>query len=179
MDSLLEGEIEDLDLLECFFLEALYCSLGASLLEDGRIKFDEGIKRLSSMPTADTEGVWARPGELPGRNLDPFFGAGLQKRWTCFSLFLPVSCGRCYAQGYKCVTCSSRSTPESPLQEEAVPLTPSWLLLLRLWLSSPYLTHSRVPHFPLGSPKCLIDQQISHRRVPYKGFKILREYVCP
>lgn len=94
MDSLLEGEIEDLDLLECFFLEALYCSLGSSLLEDGRVKFDECIKRLSSMPTADTEGSWARPGELPGRNPDPFFGAGFQRRWTCFSLFLPVSCGQ-------------------------------------------------------------------------------------
>lgn len=94
MDSLLEGEIEDIDLLECFFLEALYCSLGSSLLEDGRVKFDECIKRLSSMPTADTEGSWARPGELPGRNPDPFFGAGFQRRWTCFSLFLPVSCGQ-------------------------------------------------------------------------------------
>lgn len=69
LDSLLEGEIEDLDLLECFFLESLYCSLGSSLLEDGRIKFDECIKRLSSMPTADTEGSWARPGELPGRKI--------------------------------------------------------------------------------------------------------------
>lgn len=77
MDSLLEGEIEDMDLLECFFLEALYCSLGSSLLEVGRIRFDEYVKHLSSMPTADTEGVWARPGELPGRNHDPFFGAGL------------------------------------------------------------------------------------------------------
>ena len=44
LDALLEGEIEDPDLLECYFLEALYCSLGASLLEDGRIKFDECIK---------------------------------------------------------------------------------------------------------------------------------------
>jgi dynein heavy chain len=68
LDSLLEGEIEDLDLLECFFLEALYCSLGSSLLEEGRVKFDECIKRLSSMPTVDSEGNWARPGELPGRN---------------------------------------------------------------------------------------------------------------
>lgn len=77
MDSLLETEIEDPDLLECFFLEALYCSLGSSLLEEGRVKFDEAIKRFSSMPTQDIEGIWARPGELPGRHRDPFSGAGL------------------------------------------------------------------------------------------------------
>ena len=68
LDSLLEGEIEEPDLLECYFLEALYCSLGACLLEDGRAKFDECIKRIASLPTADTEGIWAGPRELPGRN---------------------------------------------------------------------------------------------------------------
>ena len=68
LDSLLEGEIEEPDLLECYFLEALYCSLGSCLLEDGRAKFDECIKRIASLPTADTEGIWASPGELPGRN---------------------------------------------------------------------------------------------------------------
>lgn len=68
LDVLLEGEIEDPDLLECHFLEALYCSLGAALLDHGRIKFDECVKRLASLPTAETEGVWASPGELPGRN---------------------------------------------------------------------------------------------------------------
>uniref|UniRef100_A0A2K5DJP1 Dynein axonemal heavy chain 10 n=1 Tax=Aotus nancymaae TaxID=37293 RepID=A0A2K5DJP1_AOTNA len=65
LDALLEGEIEDPDLLECYFLEALYCSLGASLLEDGRVKFDECIKRLASLTTVETDGVWASPGELP------------------------------------------------------------------------------------------------------------------
>lgn len=66
LDALLEGEIEDPDLLECYFLEALYCSLGATLLEDGRSKFDECIKRLASLPSAAAEEEWANPGELPG-----------------------------------------------------------------------------------------------------------------
>ncbi|KAM5237710.1 dynein axonemal heavy chain 10 [Ctenodactylus gundi] len=66
LDALLENETEDPDLLECYFLEALYFSLGASLLEAGRVKFDECVKRLSSLSTVDTEGVWAKPGELPG-----------------------------------------------------------------------------------------------------------------
>jgi dynein heavy chain len=84
LDALLEGELEDPDLTECYFLEALYCSLGASLLEDGRIKFDDCIKRLASLSIAETEGVWASPGELPGRNqVSPlsaaFFGLGLSR----------------------------------------------------------------------------------------------------
>ncbi|KAI4568749.1 hypothetical protein MJG53_014367 [Ovis ammon polii x Ovis aries] len=70
LDSLLEGEIEEPDLLECYFLEALYCSLGSCLLEDGRAKFDECIKRIASLPTADTEGIWANPGELPVHTVD-------------------------------------------------------------------------------------------------------------
>lgn len=68
LDAFLEGEIEDPDLLECFFLEALYCSLGACLLDFGRNRFDECIKRLASLPSAELDGVWAQPGELPGRN---------------------------------------------------------------------------------------------------------------
>lgn len=68
LDAFLEGEIEDPDLLECFFLEALYCSLGACLLDFGRVRFDECIKRIASLPSAELDGVWARPGELPGRS---------------------------------------------------------------------------------------------------------------
>lgn len=71
LDALLEGEMEDPDLVECCFLEALYCSLGASLLDEGRARFDEGVKRLASLPSADTEGVWANPGELPGGDRVP------------------------------------------------------------------------------------------------------------
>ncbi|ERE76020.1 dynein heavy chain 8, axonemal [Cricetulus griseus] len=91
MDSLLEGEIEDMDLLECFFLEALYCSLGSSLLEVGRIRFDEYVKHLSSMPTADTEGVWARPGELPGHlpTLYDFHFDSKRNYWIPWSKLVP------------------------------------------------------------------------------------------
>lgn len=71
LDTLLEGEVEDPDLLESCFLEALYCSLGAALLDDGRARFDECVKRLASLPTADAEGVWASPGQLPGGNRAP------------------------------------------------------------------------------------------------------------
>ncbi|XP_058137242.1 dynein axonemal heavy chain 10 [Dasypus novemcinctus] len=91
LDALLEGEIEDPDLLECFFLEALYCSLGASLIEDGRIKFDECIKRIASLPTADTAGVWASPGKLPGHlpTLYDFHFDPKREQWVPWSLLVP------------------------------------------------------------------------------------------
>lgn len=60
---------ENPDVLECFFLEALYCSLGASLLDAGRIKFDENVKRISCMSVVQGENILAKPGELPGRTL--------------------------------------------------------------------------------------------------------------
>lgn len=57
------------DVLECFFLEALYSSLGAALLDAGRIKFDEHVKRISCMSVVRDDNVLAKPGELPGRIL--------------------------------------------------------------------------------------------------------------
>ncbi|XP_025789014.1 dynein heavy chain 10, axonemal [Puma concolor] len=91
LDALLEGEIEEPDLLECYFLEALYCSLGAALLEDGRIKFDECIKRLASLPSVDTEGEWASPGELPGHlpTMYDFHFDSAQKKWIPWNKLVP------------------------------------------------------------------------------------------
>lgn len=66
LEALIEAEVEEPDVLECYFLEALYCSLGASLLEAGRGKFDDFIKRISSMSTVNDEMTLAKPGELPG-----------------------------------------------------------------------------------------------------------------
>ena len=40
-------------LLECYFLQALTWSLGAALLEDGRVKFDSLVKRLSGLSQND------------------------------------------------------------------------------------------------------------------------------
>ncbi|KAL8180178.1 UNVERIFIED_CONTAM: Dynein heavy chain 10, axonemal [Gekko kuhli] len=70
LDALIEQEIDDPDVLECYFLEALYSSLGASLLEAGRPKFDDFVKRLSSMSTVNDEMTLARPGELPVPTVD-------------------------------------------------------------------------------------------------------------
>lgn len=131
LDTLLEGEMEDPDLVECCFLEALYCSLGASLLDDGRERFDESIKRLASLPTADTEGVWASPGQLPGGNRAPpvsllgILGARFSEESDLCSpvrvavwVFQPVRFSRetCSGQStwryprekFECVDCSGR-----------------------------------------------------------------------
>ncbi|XP_054568736.1 dynein axonemal heavy chain 10 [Eptesicus fuscus] len=91
LDAFLEGEIEDPDLLECFFLEALYCSLGACLLDFGRVRFDECTKRLASLPSAEVDGVWARPGELPAQlpTLYDFHFDPAQKRWVPWSKLVP------------------------------------------------------------------------------------------
>lgn len=67
LDALLEKDMDDPDVLECYFLEALYCSLGGSLLEAGKVKFDEYIKKLAGMSTVHDEKTLAGPGELPGK----------------------------------------------------------------------------------------------------------------
>jgi len=60
LDSLLVKEYTSSDVIEALFLQALYWSLGAGLLEDGRVKFDNYVKYLASMPTNDGD---AKAGE--------------------------------------------------------------------------------------------------------------------
>lgn len=69
LEALIVVQPDDPDILECFFLEALYSSLGATLLDAGRIKFDENVKRISCMSTVHDDNILAKPGELPGRIL--------------------------------------------------------------------------------------------------------------
>lgn len=72
LEALVVVRYEDPDVLECFFLEALYSSLGAALRDAGRIKFDENVKRISCMSTVYDDNILAKPGELPGRILSKF-----------------------------------------------------------------------------------------------------------
>ncbi|XP_077600352.1 dynein axonemal heavy chain 10-like [Stigmatopora nigra] len=67
LDALLENENLAPSILECYFIEALYCSLGATLVDDGREKFDDLVKRLSELRTACDEKKMAGPGEIPGQ----------------------------------------------------------------------------------------------------------------
>ncbi|KAF4798840.1 Dynein-1-alpha heavy chain, flagellar inner arm I1 complex [Turdus rufiventris] len=81
---------ESPDVLECFFLEALYCSLGASLLDAGRMKFDENIKRIACMTIVQGDNVLAKPGELPGQQtLYDFHFDASQKKWVPWMQLVP------------------------------------------------------------------------------------------
>lgn len=72
LDALLDTEGLCADTLECFFLEALCCSLGATLLDNARGKFDDFIKKLSSLTTVHDEKALAGPGEIPGEREELF-----------------------------------------------------------------------------------------------------------
>uniref|UniRef100_UPI0037E7F8F2 dynein axonemal heavy chain 10 n=1 Tax=Semicossyphus pulcher TaxID=241346 RepID=UPI0037E7F8F2 len=87
LDALLVSESSSADVLECYFLEALYCSLGATLLEGSRIKFDEFIKRLSCLTSVQDEQTLAGPGEIPGYlpTLYDFHFDGAQEKWVPWS----------------------------------------------------------------------------------------------
>jgi len=50
LNALLDGrELIDPNMIQAFFLHALIWSLGAALLEDGRAKFDQYLKRIATM----------------------------------------------------------------------------------------------------------------------------------
>ncbi|XP_074525804.1 dynein axonemal heavy chain 10 [Halichoeres trimaculatus] len=87
LDALLESETSRADILECYFLEALYCSLGATLLEPSRIKFDEFIKKLSCLTSVHDEKSLAGPGEIPGYlpTLYEFHFDGSLEKWVPWS----------------------------------------------------------------------------------------------
>uniref|UniRef100_A0A803XS79 Dynein axonemal heavy chain 10 n=1 Tax=Meleagris gallopavo TaxID=9103 RepID=A0A803XS79_MELGA len=91
LEALLVAKPDDPDVLECFFLEALYLSLGASLLDAGRVKFDKYIKHISCMSTVHDENILAKPGELPGQlpTLYDFHFDGFQKKWVPWMQLVP------------------------------------------------------------------------------------------
>nr|XP_057927697.1 dynein axonemal heavy chain 10-like isoform X1 [Doryrhamphus excisus] len=89
LDALLDTETENYNaaVLECYFLEALYLSLGATLLDDGKDKFDEFIKKLSGLFTLSDDKTLAGPGEIPGYlpTLFDFHFDGTQQKWLPWS----------------------------------------------------------------------------------------------
>ncbi|KAM9858629.1 dynein axonemal heavy chain 10 [Aulostomus maculatus] len=88
LDALLDTDTGcSAEVLECFFLEALYCSLGATLLDDGRIKFDALIKKVSCLTTVHDEKALVGPGEIPGYlpTLYDFHFDGTQEKWVPWS----------------------------------------------------------------------------------------------
>ena len=63
LDAMLVKEVSELAVMEAYFLQALCWSLGAGLLEDGRIKFDKYVKSMAALTPQDSETVMAKPGK--------------------------------------------------------------------------------------------------------------------
>ena len=77
--------------LECYFLAALYWSLGACLIEESRTKFDNYVKKLANLTEVPGEGSVAGPGEIPVHQAtlyEYFFDAGEQK-WVPWVMKVP------------------------------------------------------------------------------------------
>ena len=51
--------------LESYFLTCIYWSLGATLIEESRVKFDDVVKRLANLPQNASEGAVVEVGEIP------------------------------------------------------------------------------------------------------------------
>ncbi|XP_024136867.1 dynein heavy chain 10, axonemal isoform X4 [Oryzias melastigma] len=91
LDALLESTNSSADVLECYFLEALYCSLGATLVESARLKFDQLVKSISGLATVNDEKTNAGPGEIPENlpTLYDFHFDGTQEKWVPWSSLVP------------------------------------------------------------------------------------------
>jgi dynein heavy chain len=74
-------------LLECFFLQALTWSLGAALLEDGRIKFDSLVKNLSGMSQSDEETCSST--DVPNKALFEYFFDSDELQWVPWNHKVP------------------------------------------------------------------------------------------
>uniref|UniRef100_A0A3B3TNK4 Dynein axonemal heavy chain 10 n=1 Tax=Poecilia latipinna TaxID=48699 RepID=A0A3B3TNK4_9TELE len=87
LDALLVGDDSSPDLLECYFLEALYCSLGATLVESARLKFDEFIKRLSCLTAVHDPNFLAGPSDIPAYlpTMFDFHFDGVKMKWVPWS----------------------------------------------------------------------------------------------
>ncbi|XP_021370512.1 dynein heavy chain 10, axonemal-like isoform X1 [Mizuhopecten yessoensis] len=93
LDALLVKENLESDELEAYFLQALYWSIGAALLEDGRIKFDAQVKNLASLTQVVDEGkTQAGLGEIPTTQptLYEYFYDAEEKKWEAWTKKVPT-----------------------------------------------------------------------------------------
>ncbi|XP_048858906.1 dynein axonemal heavy chain 10 [Brienomyrus brachyistius] len=91
LDALLETEGLEGNVLECYFLEALCCSLGGTLLDSGKLKFDAFVKKLSCLPVTNNDQELTGPGELPGSlpSLFDFHFDRTLNKWVPWSSMVP------------------------------------------------------------------------------------------
>ncbi|XP_055585529.1 dynein axonemal heavy chain 10-like [Uranotaenia lowii] len=80
------------DVVECGFIQCLYASLGAALLEDSRFKFDDFVKRnLEMINVEDTPEVPAKAGQVPSLKptLYDYFFDREKKQWIAWEWVVP------------------------------------------------------------------------------------------
>ena len=79
------------DITEGIFITSLIWSVGAGLLEDGRVKFDGYVKRLSALSTNPAEGISVGPGELPTAQptLYEYYFDSAQAKWIPWMKVVP------------------------------------------------------------------------------------------
>ncbi|XP_057687718.1 dynein axonemal heavy chain 10-like isoform X2 [Corythoichthys intestinalis] len=84
LDALLETENQSAAVLECYFVEALLLSLGATLLDNEREKFDYLVKKHSGLFIVNDDKTLAGPGEIPGylNTLYDFHFDGTLQKWV-------------------------------------------------------------------------------------------------
>jgi len=92
LDAMITRELTEADELEAIFLQGLTWSIGASLLEDGRVKFDSQVKALAAMQAVtDDNKTMAGLGELPSTHptlFDYFFDME-PKKWVAWVSLVP------------------------------------------------------------------------------------------
>ncbi|XP_076363131.1 dynein heavy chain at 89D isoform X2 [Tachypleus tridentatus] len=92
LDACLPCDCMSSTVLECFFIQALYWSLGATLLEDGREKLDAHVKEICGLlSVSDTPDKPARAGEIPTseKTLFEFYFDGEKQVWIAWNQIVP------------------------------------------------------------------------------------------
>ncbi|ESN91800.1 hypothetical protein HELRODRAFT_96436 [Helobdella robusta] len=92
-DSVLsDSEVHNSDFVQSYFLESLIWSVGAGLLEDGRVKFDKFIRTLANLTEVDPSVGSAGLGEIPSGPslLYDYFWDAEGSRWMNWSDKIPA-----------------------------------------------------------------------------------------
>ena len=79
------------EVTESIFITSLIWSVGAAMLEDGRIKFDSLLKRLAGLTSNPAEGIAVGPGEIPTQlsTLYEYFFDSTRSMWVPWTAIVP------------------------------------------------------------------------------------------
>ncbi|XP_025092040.1 dynein heavy chain 10, axonemal-like isoform X1 [Pomacea canaliculata] len=91
LNAILTKEQTDMLVLEAFFLQAIYWSLGAGLIEEERERFDGYVKFLAALALVQNPTATPGPGELPSNStLFEYFWDSEAEKWVLWSTLVPA-----------------------------------------------------------------------------------------